>query len=137
MWLEGSINTWDPLLKRAADIGTKIAIENIFEDDPTNLRMLMEKIGSELFGICFDTGHCNLFTRVPLEEWLRQLKPYIIELHLHDNNKTFDDHLAIGDGTFDFAMLFDTLKDKELVYTVEAHSPEDTVTSIKRLQKYI
>jgi hypothetical protein len=34
-------------------------------------------------------------------------------------------------------MLFDTLKDKELVYTVEAHSPEDTVTSIKRLKKYI
>ena len=137
MWLEGSIKTWEPFLKRAADIGTKIAIENIFEDEPTNLRLLMEKLSSELFGICFDTGHCNLFTRIPLEEWLRQLKPYIIELHLHDNNKTFDDHLAIGDGTFDFDMLFDTLKNKELVYTIEAHSPEDTVTSIKRLQKYI
>lgn len=137
VWLEGSLKTWKTLLKRASDIGTKIAIENIFEDNPTNLRLLMEKINSELCGICFDTGHCNLFTRVPLEEWLVQLKPYIIELHLHDNSKTFDDHLAIGDGSFDFDTLFATLKDKELVYTVEAHTPEDTVRSIKQLQKYI
>ena len=137
VWLEGSLKTWKPFLKKAVDIGTKIAIENIFEDDPTNLRLLMEKMDSELCGICFDTGHCNLFTQVPLEVWLRQLKPYIIELHLHDNNKTFDDHLAIGDGSFDFNTLFAALKDNELVYTVEAHSAEDTVISIKRLQKYI
>lgn len=137
IWLEGSLKTWKPCLMRAADIGTKIAIENIFEDNPTNLRLLMEKVGSELFGICFDTGHCNLFSRVPLEEWITQLKPYIIELHLHDNNKTFDDHLAIGDGTFDFDTLFSTLKNKDLVYTVEAHSSEDTIKSIKRLKKKI
>jgi sugar phosphate isomerase/epimerase len=137
MWLEGSLKTWEQFFDLAARIGTKIAIENIFEDDPTSLRLLMENLGSELFGICFDTGHCNLFSRVTLEEWLRQLKPYIVELHLHDNNKQFDEHLAIGDGSFDFDTLFATLKDKNLVYTVEAHSPEDTVTSIKRLTKYI
>ncbi len=137
VWLEGSLKTWELFIKRGADIGTKIAIENIFEDDPENLRLLMEKVGSELFGICFDTGHCNLFSRVPLEEWIAQLKPYIIELHLHDNNKTFDDHLAIGDGSFDFDTLFSTLKGKDFVYTVEAHSSEDTIKSIKRLQKYL
>ena len=84
MWLEGSLKTWEQFFNIAARIGTKIAIENIFEDEPTSLRLLMEKAGSELFGICFDTGHCNLFSRVPLEEWLRQLRPYIIELHLHE-----------------------------------------------------
>ncbi len=136
-WLEGSLITWPPLLKRAVDIGLKIAIENIFEDDPTNLRLLMEEMGSENFGICFDTGHFNLFSKIPLEEWLRQLMPYIIELHLHDNDKTFDSHLAIGEGTFDFNTLFSTLKDKNLIYTIEAHTPEDTIRSIERLQKYI
>jgi len=136
-WLEGSLITWPPLLKRAVDIGLKIAIENIFEDDPTNLRLLMEEMGSENFGICFDTGHFNLFSKIPLEEWLRQLKPYVIELHLHDNDKTFDSHLAIGEGTFDFDTLFSTLKDKNLIYTIEAHTPEDTIRSIERLQKYI
>jgi sugar phosphate isomerase/epimerase len=136
-WLEGSLITWSPLLKRAVDIGLKIAIENIFEDDPTNLRLLMEELGSENFGICFDTGHFNLFSKIPLEEWLRQLKPYIVELHLHDNDKTFDSHLAIGEGTFDFDTLFFALKGRNLIYTIEAHTPEDTIRSIERLQKYI
>lgn len=136
VWLEGSLKTWPPLIKKAVDMDIKIAIENIFEDDPANLRLLMEEINSEHFGICFDAGHFNLFSKIPLGEWLRQLKPYIIELHLHDNNKTSDAHLAIGEGTFDFGTLFSTLKDKNLVYTIEGHTPEDVLKSIERLQKY-
>jgi sugar phosphate isomerase/epimerase len=137
IWLEGSLITWKPLINRAVGMGLRITIENIFEDDPTNLRLLMEEMGSENFGICFDTGHFNLFSRIPLEEWLRQLKPYIIELHLHDNNRISDDHLAIGEGTFDFDTLFSTLKDKSLIYTLEAHTPEDVLKSIKRLKDYL
>jgi sugar phosphate isomerase/epimerase len=137
IWLENSLITWGALSKRAVDMDTKIAVENIFEDEPTNLKLLMEEMASEHFGICFDTGHFNLFSRVSLEEWLRQLTPYIIELHLHDNDKTFDSHLAIGDGTFDFNTLFSTLKEKNLIYTVEGHTPADVVKSIDRLQKYL
>lgn len=136
VWLEGSLKTWPPLIKKAVDMDIKIAIENIFEDDPANLRLLMEEINSEHFGICFDAGHFNLFSKIPLGEWLKQLMPYIIELHLHDNNKTSDAHLAIGEGTFDFGTLFSTLKDKNLVYTIEGHTPEDVLKSIERLQKY-
>jgi len=55
--------TWQPLNARAAAMGVKIAIENIFEDEPQNLKMLMENMNSENSGICFDTGHFNLFSR--------------------------------------------------------------------------
>ncbi|MDI6889500.1 MAG: sugar phosphate isomerase/epimerase family protein [Thermodesulfovibrionales bacterium] len=137
IWLEGSLITWRSLLPRATDLGLKIAIENIFEDEPTNLRLLMEEMGSKDFGICFDTGHCNLFSKIPLEEWLRQLKPYIIELHLHDNKRDTDTHSSIGDGTFDFDTLFSMLKDKNLIYTIEAHTPEDVLKSLERLKAYL
>jgi sugar phosphate isomerase/epimerase len=137
LWLENSLITWKPLLERAVDMGLKIAIENIFEDEPASLRLLMEEIGSEHFGVCFDTGHFNLFSKVLLDEWLSQLAPYIVELHLHDNNKTFDDHIAIGKGTFDFAALFSNLKNKELIYTIEGHTPEDVLKSIERLKEYL
>jgi sugar phosphate isomerase/epimerase len=137
IWLESSLITWKLFLNRAVDTGLKIAIENIFEDEPTNLRLLMEEMGCGNFGICFDTGHFNLFSKIPLWEWLRQLKSYIIELHLHDNNRTFDDHLAIGEGTFDFDTLFSALKDKNLVFTIEGHTPEDVVKSINRLKDYL
>ena len=137
LWLEKSLKTWKSLLKRAVDEGLKIAIENIFEDEPTNLRLLMEELGSEHFGICFDTGHFNLFSKVSLDIWLEQLNPYIMELHLHDNNKTADDHIAIGEGTFDFNSLFAVLKDKDLIYTIEGHTPEDVLKSIHRLRQYL
>lgn len=137
IWLEKSLETWSPLNERAKEIGVKIAIENIFEDEPTNLRLLMENLDSKNFGICFDTGHCNLFSRVPLEIWLEELKAYIIELHLHDNDKSSDLHYPIGDGTFDFNILFSTIgKYNNCVYTIEAHTPERVLTSIERLNEY-
>lgn len=136
LWLEKSILTWKPLKKRAEEIGVKIAIENIFEDEPESLKLLMDKMGSDNFGICFDTGHLNLFSKASLEDWISLLKPYIIELHLHDNDKKSDAHAPIGDGTFDFDTLFSALKYKEIIYTLEAHNPEDARKSIERLQKY-
>ncbi len=96
----------------------------------------MEKMGSQYFGVCFDTGHFNLFSATTLEEWLQQLNPYIIELHLHDNNKSADNHRAIGDGSFDFDALFPLLKDRNLVYTIEAHTKEDAFKSLERLKTY-
>ena len=134
LWLEKSLLTWQPLNTRAAAIGVKIAIENIFEDEPQNLRILMENMDSENFGICFDTGHFNLFSKVPLEVWMSALKPYILELHLHDNNRTSDEHLPVGDGTFDFKKFFELLGDKNCVYTLEAHSPENVLKSMKALR---
>jgi sugar phosphate isomerase/epimerase len=136
LWLEKSLKTWEPLNKRAAEIGVKIAIENIFEDEPANLKMLMEAMNSGNFGICFDTGHFNLFSKVPLAEWVLQLKPYIAELHLHDNDKTSDQHLPISEGIFDFRNFFELLGDRECIYTLEAHSTESVVKSMKALQAF-
>ncbi len=137
IWLEESIKTWLIFIKKANKIGTKIVIENVFEDEPSNLKLLMEKLGSEHFGLCFDTGHFNLFSQISLIEWIQQLQSYIIELHLHDNYRTADDHNAIGDGNFDFDTLFKLLKNRNLIYTIEAHTPEDTIKSINQLKKYI
>jgi sugar phosphate isomerase/epimerase len=102
IWLEGSLETWRPLNKRADGMGVKIAIENVFEDEPENLMLLAKEMDSENFGLCFDTGHFNLFSKLTLPEWLEMIKPYIVEVHLHDNARYADQHLAIGEGDFDF-----------------------------------
>ncbi len=133
-WMEKSLLTWRPINERAAATGVKIAIENIFEDEPSNLRLLMEHMGSDNFGVCFDTGHCNLFSKVPLEEWMRALGPYISELHLHDNDRSADQHLPIGEGTFEFTKFFGLLGLRDCVYTIEAHTPEDVLKSMKYLR---
>ncbi|MGO9614461.1 MAG: sugar phosphate isomerase/epimerase family protein [Dissulfurispiraceae bacterium] len=137
LWLEKSLETWEPLNKRAKDLGISLAIENIFEDEPGNLKLLMESMSSENFGICFDTGHCNLFSRVELTEWIKELKPFIIELHLHDNDRSADSHYPIGDGNFDFTTLFSSLKDNHCIHTIEAHTYERVLKSIERLKGYV
>lgn len=134
-WLEKSIETWKPLNERAKSLGIKIAIENIFEDEPYNLKLLVEHMDSDNFGICFDTGHFNLFSVKPVEEWVKALKPYIIELHLHDNNGSADQHLPIGDGNFDFKGFFKVFTNKNCLFTIEAHSPASALKSIKRLEE--
>jgi sugar phosphate isomerase/epimerase len=136
IWLEGSLQTWKPVNERASDMGVKIAIENIFEDDPDHLRLLSEKMGSENFGICFDTGHFNLFSKLTLKEWLALIKSHIRVIHLHDNRGQADEHLAVGEGDFDFDTLFKEVKDVDCVYTVEAHNIQDAITSIEKLKKY-
>jgi len=137
IWLENSLKTWMPINKRAADMGVKIAIENIFEDDADNLGLLAKEMSSDNFGVCFDTGHFNLFSKLTLIDWLAMIKPYIKELHLHDNFKHADQHLAIGDGDFDFATLFKELKGIDCVYTLEAHTIENARKSLDRLKEYL
>ncbi len=137
IWLENSLETWRPINDRAADMGVKIAIENIFEDDPENLALLAKEMGSDNFGVCFDTGHFNLFSKLPLTEWLAMIKPYIKELHLHDNSRYADEHLPIGDGDFDFTTLFRELQGIDCAYTLEAHSVDHARKSLERLKEYL
>jgi len=137
IWLEGSLETWRPLNRKAEDLGIKIAIENIFEDEPGNIKALCSEINSPNFGVCFDTGHFNLFSKLPLAEWIGIIKPHIRELHLHDNSRFGDDHLAIGDGDFNFRLLFSELKGMDCVYTIESHTIEDVKKSLEKIGEYL
>lgn len=138
IWLERSIETWTPLIEIAKKAGIKIAMENIFEDTPDNLIALMEKLGSAHFGICFDTGHYRLFSKEKtLQDWILPLREYILELHLHDNDGTFDQHRPMGECGFPFKTLFEMLKDRDIIHTIEAHSVEDALLGVSRLKDYL
>ncbi len=136
IWLDGSLKTWTLIEKIASDMGIEIAIENIFEEDPEHLKLLSEEMNSEYFGICFDTGHFNLFSKLSLKAWLRIIKPHVKELHLHDNKRYADEHLAIGEGDFDFKTLFNELKGIDCVHTLEAHTIEDAKKSLEKIKEY-
>ena len=136
VWLKESIKTWTKLAERASAVGAVIAVENIFEDSPENLELLMKEVSTDNIGICFDTGHFNIFSKEPLSRWLDSIGPYLVELHLHDNDRSADSHLAVGEGSFDFSELFNALEGRDIVYTVEAHTPEGVLKSIERLKDY-
>ena len=137
IWLEQSLKTWMPINERAIDIGVKVAIENVFEDEPANLTLLAKEMDSPNFGLCFDTGHFNLFAKPTLPEWLQAIKPYIISAHLHDNNTHADEHIIPGEGTFDFRTFFREMKDVEFLQTIEMHKIEDILKSMERIKNYM
>ncbi len=82
-WLRHSIDFWQGLLPRATAIGSIIAVENIFEKEPSSLRDLLEAIDSPSFRHCFDVGHWNMFSKVGLEEWFAPFET--VDLRVSDN----------------------------------------------------
>ncbi len=135
VWLEQSLRTWEPMVEFAQMKGVTIAVENIFEDHPENLAMLLSKIDSESFGLCFDTGHFNLFSRINLRQWFEITgTERVKELHMHDNDTTRDHHWAPGLGVFPFDELFEILglpERTDIVLTVEAHDMEHVKKSLE------
>jgi len=134
-WLERSLPVWKEVDSRASEIGCRIAIENIFDDEPSVLKALLDAIDSPRFGHCFDIGHWNLFHSVSLEEWFETLGSSIIHLHIHDNHGTDDDHLPLGDGSIDFDTFFTLLKRyaPDPIYAIEAHDRTQVLRARERL----
>jgi len=139
IWLDYGTDTWCHVMESAAKIGLRVAVENVFDDEPEAIQMLIQKINSPDFGFCFDTGHFNLFSSVPMERWFETLGRYLLEVHLHDNDGTADAHWAIGRGAIDFYKFFNLLRKNNLfpILTVEAHHKDDVESSLHQVKEFI
>ena len=124
------------LLNVAAILKPRVAVENVFDEDPEALQMLIEKIDSPDFGFCFDTGHFNLFSTVAMEKWFESLGRRLLEVHLHDNDGKADSHWALGRGNVDFEKFFGMMNTtgSAPVFTIEAHDKDDIETSLERVR---
>ena len=125
-WLENSIKTWSHFLTQAREMNTVIALENVYETDPHHLGLLLDAYTSPHICFCFDTGHYNVFSTAPLQEWIERLGSSIGQIHIHDNNGTLDEHLPAGEGNFPFRNLFNMIRERKLkpIVTLETHREE-------------
>ena len=137
IWLDQSVATWQEVMGSLDGLQSLIAIENIFEDRPDNLIALVQRMNHPRFGLCFDSGHFNLFSRVDLEDWLRTTSRHIFHLHLHDNDGTADRHAPPGEGTFPFHRLFKWFGSELPPYTLEAHDRAGMVRGLDALDRLL
>lgn len=137
-WLEASVESWRPLIELAQSTDTRVMLENVYEKSPEIHRALLARLNTSGAGFCFDIGHWNVFGRAPISDWLRELEPYLGQLHLHDNLGQGDAHLALGLGNVDFRPLFSFLKNSSLrpIITLEPHREEDVWPSIETLRSW-
>jgi len=138
-WLTNSIETWSHFIKFAEEMGTVVALENVYETEPEPLSQLFQALPSKNLCFCFDTGHFNVFSRSSLDTWMEALSGRLGELHIHDNNGKADDHRPIGTGTFPIKRLFEmlTLRNTYPLYTLEIHAKEDLPTALKNFSNLI
>lgn len=136
VWLNNSMETWRMVSERASQSGYRIAIENVFDEDPEAIALLLDSIGHPDFGFCFDTGHFNLFSTVPMERWFERLGSRLVEVHLHDNIGDADSHWAVGRGNIDFEKFFGLIAagTRLPVFTIEAHNENDIEESKKQVR---
>jgi sugar phosphate isomerase/epimerase len=136
-WLARSLATWEPVARRAEELGVTISLENVYEQTPEMIIALLDSLSARNVGFCLDVGHQNAFSTTPLKEWLKVLGPRLREVHLHDNSGRGDDHEPIGSGSVAFPTLFAYLVETGLrpVITLEPHTEASLWKSLEALER--
>ena len=125
-----------PRLKEARRHGVIILSENLPDGpsgDPRVIDALVNKVGSEWFGWCYDTGHAHCLGYPP--DVLRECRAAPLSLHMQDNHpEEGDEHLIPGDGTIDWPALIGILR--EIGYkgdcVLEAHTQSKKAPDAER-----
>jgi sugar phosphate isomerase/epimerase len=134
-WRRRSLETWKALIEQPACQGVSIALENTMEPEPSLVRSLVDALPEQSVGVCLDTGHLNCFASAPPPKWWASLGSRVSVLHLHDNEGEEDEHLGIGQGTFDFDALFRWLNRANVTpfFSIEGRDLQAVATSLSAL----
>ena len=99
-WVQAAADLFTELAKKYPD--RMIYLENSFEFSPDAFIKLMDKVKDiKNIRICLDYAHAAL-TITPLEDWVKEMAPYIAHMHVNDHDLKADLHLAPGEGKIDF-----------------------------------
>ncbi|EHJ48421.1 Xylose isomerase domain-containing protein TIM barrel [Solidesulfovibrio carbinoliphilus subsp. oakridgensis] len=150
-WAARAADTWAAVLSVWPG-HPPLCLENTFETDPATVSGAVAALRERLpagqaasVGACLDIGHWYSFaegkSRDNLAAWIDALAPFLLHLHLHDNDGSFDQHLGPGQGEIPFEALFALLAARNLHPTVtfEPHSPAAFAAALaftKRHQDY-
>ena len=95
----------------AIENSVELAIENMpqgINATCTTAEELMSVVGEAALGICFDMGHAN--TSGQIEPLLRHSASFR-NVHLHNNDGSWDQHNPIGEGTADVRAVVSAIRE--------------------------
>ncbi len=148
----------EQLLPEAEKLNLVIAVENSYEisNTPDEVLYYIRHFDNPHIGCCFDSGHANIMEPAPgktqdrycddlKEAWenhvvqyrdaFKKLSPYIVTVHLHDNNGFQDQHSLPFTGTVDWGKLASGLASLPRLQSIQSEVRTGTTAewSIRRL----
>lgn len=112
--IEKNIEAFRSLAERVGECPLTVCIENLQRIFVSIDEILyaIDKVGSNLFGVCLDTGHLNLTATSSQREFILKAGSRLRALHIADNDRSRDQHIApFGIGTVNFAEVVDALRE--------------------------
>ena len=139
-------------VKVAEEMEVKMAVENHFDFDSEEFLKLIEDVGSDYFGLTFDTGNFMRLLDEPVKA-MEKLGKYVYATHIKDIKITpntpadewfFFSSVAVGDGYINMPQLARMLKDLDYrgLLAVELDFPHPDVgtaedEAVKKSVKYL
>ena len=116
-YVSQSISFWKQFLKENPDM--EIVLENVLETTPDLIVDILEGVNDPRFRMCFDVGHINAYSYVPILDWLEACAPWIGHIHINNNDGREDRHNSLYEGMIPM---------KELLKRVALLCPDATLT---------
>ncbi|MDD5085813.1 MAG: sugar phosphate isomerase/epimerase [Candidatus Omnitrophica bacterium] len=137
LWLERSLGFWPKIVECAARSNITLLIENIWDDKPEHMRDLIRGVNSPYFKACLDMGHINIFSKVPLANWLDVLGKDLVYFHIHNNPGAWDLHRSLGKGSINYEEIFREIEGRGLdpIFTIEVMNRADVEESLAYLRE--
>lgn len=118
---ERSIEFWKNFMRDKPE-DFYIMIENVLEDEPYTMAEMLKQLGDHRIGACLDIGHAHCSSNVDLMDWVSALGPFLHHVHIHNNNKEYDQHWDLGRGNIDMNRIMEAIRDcapGTVTYTIE------------------
>ena len=92
VWYVGqSVAFWKQFLMKE-DPDVEIVLENVLETQPDMILDILEGVDDPRLRMCFDVGHINAYSYIPIMDWLETCAPWIGHIHVNNNDGREDLH---------------------------------------------
>lgn len=113
-WVERAVGFWQDFFdSNRGDV--KVFMENHLERTPDMLIEIIDKCEEQRLAVNLDVGHAHAFSELSVVEWIVRLGSRIGYVHLHQNNGSYDEHLALTKGNMEM---------QEILHALEEHAPQ-------------
>lgn len=136
-YVDGQLRFWDEFINFSEKENIILVMENTTEPNPEYIVPILEKANSPNFQMNWDIGHANVFSNIPLVDWIPAVKNFLKYIHFHNNDGTSDQHRWNESGSIDYEAIFKKLSETDLhpIVTTEIYRRDELLNALNFIDK--